>query len=84
MAKVSGIVEISRFKSVPGMYLGTRTEGKRYLAVYKIESEDAIEKALSSPERKRALDDHVLFDYIKKYFDSHSIVYVPITSMQLA
>lgn len=78
MAKVPGIVEIRRFKSVQETYAGTPMEGGVYVAEYEIESEDVLDQALSSPERKKALKDQVIMDYIKKYFTTTRYVYIPI------
>ncbi len=81
MAKIPGIVEIRRFKAASGTYAGTAMEGDKYVAEYDIESADIIEQTLSSPEREKALKDHVIRDYMEKYFTTTRTLYLPIYSI---
>ena len=81
MAKVPGTVEIRRYKAASGTYAGTPMEGDKYIIEYVFASEDIMEQALTSPERKEALKDHILFDYLKKYFINTRTLYIPVHSI---
>lgn len=83
MSKVPGVINICRYKAVSGTYLGTIMESDKYVAIYEIESEESIKQALSSPERKEALQDHGLMDYIKKYFTLSCTLYIPLKSISI-
>ena len=82
MIKVPGIVEIRRYKAAEGTYGGTYMEGNMYIAEYEIESEEAIEEALTSPERMEALKDKKIMDYISEYFDLVRSIYMPVYSVK--
>lgn len=82
MLKVPGITEIRRFKIEPEKFLGPAgageiAEGKKYIVEYDIKDVDLIEKTLTSPERKEAIKDKVIFDYIGKYFNLERFVCIP-------